>query len=73
MRLGRGVWICVALPASMTLGATPAPDTILFNGKIFTAERQQFIQALAIQDRSSQASRSSYIYIEISIYYSDKL
>jgi predicted amidohydrolase YtcJ len=49
MTLTALVWICIALPPSMTRAATPAPDTILFNGKIFTAERQQFVQALAIQ------------------------
>jgi hypothetical protein len=41
------VWICGVLPASMTPAAAPAPDTILFNGKIFTAAG--FVQALAIQ------------------------
>jgi predicted amidohydrolase YtcJ len=56
------VWICVALPASMTLAATPVPDIILFNGKIFTAERQQFIQALAIQgDRIAAVGDSDQI------------
>jgi len=48
VRLTALVWICVVLPASTTLAATPAPDTILFNGKIFTAEGQQFVQALAL-------------------------
>jgi predicted amidohydrolase YtcJ len=56
------VWICVAPPASMTLATTPAPDTILFNGKIFTAERQQFVQALAIQgDRIAAVGDSEQI------------
>src|SRR5580698_293810 len=56
------VWICVALPAPMTLAATPAPDTILFNGKIFTAERQRFVQALAIQgDRIAEVGHSEQI------------
>jgi predicted amidohydrolase YtcJ len=56
------VWICVAPPASMTLATTPAPDTILFNGKIFTAERQQFVQALAIQgDRIAAVGNSEQI------------
>src|ERR1700721_4735191 len=56
------VWICVALPAPMTLAATPAPDTILFNGKIFTAERQRFVQALAIQgDRIAAVGDSEQI------------
>jgi predicted amidohydrolase YtcJ len=56
------VWICVAPPASLTLAATPAPDTILFNGKIFTAERQQFIQALAIRgDRIAAVGDSDQI------------
>src|ERR1700691_2088819 len=49
------VWICVVLPASITLAATPAPDTILFNGKIFTAEGQEFVQALAIQEDRIEA------------------
>jgi predicted amidohydrolase YtcJ len=44
------VWICVVLPASVTLAATPAPDTILFNGKIFTSvPGRPNIHALAIQ------------------------
>jgi hypothetical protein len=41
--------ICVVVPASMTLAATPVPDTILFNGKIFTSDGKQFVEALAIQ------------------------
>ncbi len=56
------VWICVALPASITLAATPGPDTILFNGKIFTAEGQQFVEALAIQgDRIAAVGDSEQI------------
>jgi predicted amidohydrolase YtcJ len=56
------VWICVALPASTTLAATPAPDTILFNGKIFTAEGRQFVQALAIHgDRIAAVGDSEQI------------
>jgi predicted amidohydrolase YtcJ len=47
MMLTALVWICGVLPASMAPAATPAPDTILFNGKIFTAAG--FVQALAIQ------------------------
>jgi hypothetical protein len=41
--------ICVVMPAPMTLAATPVPDTILFNGKIFTSDGKQFVEALAIQ------------------------
>jgi predicted amidohydrolase YtcJ len=56
------VWVCVAPPPSPTLAATPAPETILFNGKIFTAEQQQFIQALAIQgDRIAAVGDSDRI------------
>jgi predicted amidohydrolase YtcJ len=56
------VWICVALPASMTLAATATPDTILFNGRIFTAEGQQFVEALAIQgDRIAAVGDSEQI------------
>jgi len=40
---------CVALHASVTLAATPPPDTILFNGKIFTSVTgRPFIRAVAI-------------------------
>jgi predicted amidohydrolase YtcJ len=61
------VWICVALPASMTLAATPMrtpePDTILFNGKIFTADGKQFVEALAIQgDRIEAVGDSEQIH-----------
>jgi predicted amidohydrolase YtcJ len=56
------VWICVVLPASTTLAATPAPDTILFNGKIFTSEGNQFVEALAIQgDRIEAVADSTQI------------
>ncbi len=56
------VWICFALHASITLAAPPAPDMILFNGKIFTAEGQQFVQALAIQgDRVEAVGDSARI------------
>jgi predicted amidohydrolase YtcJ len=41
---------CVALHASVALAATLAPDTILFNGVIFTSARgRPNVQALAIQ------------------------
>jgi predicted amidohydrolase YtcJ len=43
------VWIFVMVRASIALAASPAPDIILFNGKIFTAAGQQFVQALAIR------------------------
>ena len=57
------VWICVALPASITLAATPAPDTILFNGKIFTSDGKQFVEALAIQgDRIEAVGDSEQIH-----------
>jgi hypothetical protein len=42
--------LCVAMSSSRTSAATPTPaDTVLFNGKIFTAESSGFVQALAIQ------------------------
>jgi predicted amidohydrolase YtcJ len=53
------LWLCVVLPASMTLAATSVPDTVLFNGKIFTAAGQQFVQSLAIQGDRIQAVGNS--------------
>jgi hypothetical protein len=47
------VWICVALPASITLAASPAPDTILFNGKIFTAEGNRLLRRLQYKEIAS--------------------
>jgi predicted amidohydrolase YtcJ len=42
-------WICVVLPASLTLAVAPAPDTILFNGKVFTSvPGRPSVHALAI-------------------------
>jgi predicted amidohydrolase YtcJ len=56
------VWICAVPPASMAHAATPAPDIILVNGKIFTAEGQQLVQALAIQgDRIEAVGDSAQI------------
>jgi predicted amidohydrolase YtcJ len=56
------VWLCVALPATMTLAATPAPDAILYNAKIFTAEGRQFVEALAIHgDRIEAVGDSARI------------
>jgi predicted amidohydrolase YtcJ len=43
----------------MTLAATSVPDTVLFNGKIFTAAGQQFVQSLAIQGDRIQAVGNS--------------
>ena len=56
-------WICVVWPASLTPAATAAPDTILFNGKIFTGvPGRPFIHALAIQgDRIEAAGDSAEI------------
>jgi predicted amidohydrolase YtcJ len=55
--------ICVVMPASMTLAAPPAPDTILFNGKIFTSDGEQFVEALAIQgDRIEAVGDSERIH-----------
>jgi predicted amidohydrolase YtcJ len=57
------VWICVVLPASMTLAAASAPDTILFNGKIFASDGKQFVEALAIQgDRIEAVGDSEQIH-----------
>jgi predicted amidohydrolase YtcJ len=56
------VWLCIALPATMTLAATPAPDAILYNAKIFTAEGRQFVEALAIHgDRIEAVGDSARI------------
>jgi predicted amidohydrolase YtcJ len=55
--------ICVVMPVSMTLAATPVPDTILFNGKIFTSDGKQFAEALAIQgDRIEAVGDSERIH-----------
>jgi predicted amidohydrolase YtcJ len=57
------VWICVVLPRSMTLAAASAPDIILFNGKIFTSDGKQFVEALAIQgDRIEAVGDSELIH-----------
>ncbi len=43
-------WVGVLVVGSATLAASVAPDTILFNGKIFTsAPDHSYVQALAIQ------------------------
>lgn len=56
------VGIGVVAPVSMTSAATPAPDTILFNGKIFTSDGKQFVEALAIQaDRIEAVGNSAAI------------
>ena len=56
------VWICAVPPASMAHAATPTPDIILVNGKIFTAEGQQLVQALAIRgDRIEAVGDSAQI------------
>jgi predicted amidohydrolase YtcJ len=56
------VWICVVLPASMTPDAASAADTILFNGKIFTSDGNQCVEALAIQgDRIEAVGDSEQI------------
>jgi hypothetical protein len=48
---------------SVTLAATPSPDTILFNGKIFTSDGKQFVEALAIQgDRIEAVGDSKQIH-----------
>jgi predicted amidohydrolase YtcJ len=50
------VWICFVLPVSMTSAASPEPDTILFNGVIFTsAPGRPNVQALAVQGNRIEA------------------
>ena len=54
--------ICVVLHASKTPAAAPVPDTILFNGKIFTSDGEQFAEALAIRaDRIEAIGGSAQI------------
>ena len=48
------LWACIGAP-SMALAASPPPDTILFNGKIFTAEGDRFVTALAIRGERIEA------------------
>jgi predicted amidohydrolase YtcJ len=47
MTVSIGIWL--VMPTSTALAAGAAPDTVLFNGKIFTAEGKRFVEAIAIQ------------------------
>jgi hypothetical protein len=47
MTVSIGIWL--VMPTSTALAAGVAPDTVLFNGKIFTAEGKRFVEAIAIQ------------------------
>jgi predicted amidohydrolase YtcJ len=62
-QLGRLLFTSLVLMPSLALAATSAPDTILFNGKIFTRNvHQPYAQALAIKaDRIAAVGGSSEI------------
>ena len=47
MTVSIGIWL--VMPTSTALAAGAAPETVLFNGKIFTAEGKRFVEAIAIQ------------------------
>jgi predicted amidohydrolase YtcJ len=57
------IWMTVSLAASAAPAGAGAPDTILFNGKIFTsAQSQTYVQALAVQgDRIEAVGDSEQI------------
>ncbi len=57
------IWMTVSLAASAAPAGAGAPDTILFNGKIFTsAQSQSYVQALAVQgDRIEAVGDSEQI------------
>jgi predicted amidohydrolase YtcJ len=57
------MWMTVSLAASAAPAGAGAPDTILFNGKIFTsAQSQLYVQALAVQgDRIEAVGDSEQI------------
>jgi predicted amidohydrolase YtcJ len=54
------MWMTVSLAASAAPAGSGAPDTILFNGKIFTSTQSQpYVQALAVQGDRIEAVGTS--------------
>lgn len=60
MTISIGIWL--VLRTSVALAASATPDTVLFNGKIFTSEGKGFVEAIAIQaDRIEAVGDSAQI------------